>query len=202
MKRVTPPRAPRATEPKDQLIPGHHYDGIKEYDNPMPGWWVKTFYACIAFALVYGVALHFTGTVDSYADDLAQETAALDAMRAAYAAGHPAFSTDPATLAAFVANRENAAAGAVLFANTCASCHGDRGQGLIGPNLADHHWLHGKEADEIYEVLAEGVLDKGMPGWKTALSDEDRGKLVAYVLSLEGTNPSGAKAPQGVKVEG
>ena len=200
MKRVTPQRAPRASEPKDQVIPGHRYDGIKEYDNPMPGWWVKSFYASVVFAALYAVGLYVTGTVNSYEDDLARETAEVEATRQAYAAAHPAFSTDPAALAAFVANGENAAAGAALYATTCAACHGDQGQGVIGPNLADDYWLHGARPEQVYQTITDGVLDKGMPAWQTALSDEDRGKVVAFIASLRESNPAGAKPPQGEKV--
>ena len=202
MKRVTPPRAPRATEPKDQLIPGHHYDGIKEYDNPMPRWWVGLFWLTIVFSPVYALAVHRFDWLTDYDGHLAAQTADLDAVREAYASANPAFADDPATLAIYAANADNAVAGAATYAAVCAACHGDKGQGLIGPNLTDDFWLHREAPEDIYAVLKNGVLEKGMPAWEAALSDEERGQLVAFVTSIRGTDPPGAKAPQGDKVDG
>lgn len=81
-------------------------------------------------------------------------------------------------------------------------CHGDKGQGLIGPNLTDNYWIHDKgTAADILTMVQKGVPVKGMPAWESVLSAQEQVATTAYILSLKGTNPSGAKAPEGTKIE-
>lgn len=185
----------------DQLIQGHRYDGIKEYDNPMPGWWVWLFWGSIAFGIFYYAGIYFD-LIDSYEEDLAQGQAELAAIREAYAADNPTFEADEVTLAAVIDDADMAAAGAVHYTTYCAACHGDQGQGLIGPNLTDAYWVHGGEPIDVFDVLTNGVVDMGMAAWNNVLSPEERAELVAYIYhDLQGTDPPGAKAPEGELVE-
>jgi cytochrome c oxidase cbb3-type subunit 3 len=86
-----------------------------------------------------------------------------------------------------------------LYEERCASCHADGGRGLIGPNLTDGYWLHGKGSMlDIYDVVANGVPAKGMPAWSKQLSAIEVSKLVAYVGTLKNTNVPG-KEPQGTR---
>jgi cytochrome c oxidase cbb3-type subunit 3 len=87
--------------------------------------------------------------------------------------------------------------GGTLYAERCAACHGDQGQGLIGPNLTDNYWLHGGKPEQIMKVIQKGVLDKGMPPWEDSMSEEEVMQAVAFIASIHGTNPGGAKEPQG-----
>jgi cytochrome c oxidase cbb3-type subunit 3 len=88
--------------------------------------------------------------------------------------------------------------GAEVFVSKCVACHGDKGQGVIGPNLTDDYWIHGKGTlADIAEVVATGVPDKGMPPWGPVLAPDELRDVVAFVHSLHGTNPPGAKPPQG-----
>ncbi|HEX7071805.1 MAG TPA: cbb3-type cytochrome c oxidase N-terminal domain-containing protein, partial [Rhodothermales bacterium] len=86
---------------RDVVIEGHRYDGIREYDNPMPGWWVWMFVACTVFAIVYVPGLHLFDFIDSYEDDLAQGLEELEARRAAFAEQGGGFEATEASLAAF-----------------------------------------------------------------------------------------------------
>ncbi len=195
---IPPLESPReASDNQAPLLAGHTYDGIKEYDNPMPRWWVATFWLTIVFSIAYVPAVHFFGWIDNYGDDLRQQTEKVAAVRAAYEQQNPTFEADEASLATFVQNASAVEAGGVIFQGVCAACHGEAGQGLIGPNLTDEYWIHGGSNTDIFRVLKEGVLDKGMPAWESQLSGEERAQLVAYVQSLAGTNPPGAKEPQG-----
>ncbi len=195
----TPTPLPQQPEgpSEDQLIAGHSYDGIKEYDNPMPRWWVGMFWLTGLFAVAYVPLVHFTDVIDTYQADLAEQTAALNARRAAYEAANPTFEASDEALESFVASASAAEAGAVTYASVCAACHGAQGEGLIGPNLADTYWLHGPSNLDIFNVITHGELEKGMPAWEAALSAEERANLVSYVRSLAGTDPPGAKEPQG-----
>jgi cytochrome c oxidase cbb3-type subunit 3 len=74
------------------------------------------------------------------------------------------------------------------------------GGGLIGPNLTDSAWIHGGQITDIYKTVVNGVLEKGMPPWGKTLKPEDVEQVVAYVASLQGSNPANPKAPQGPPV--
>ena len=88
----------------------------------------------------------------------------------------------------------------LLFAARCASCHADRGQGLIGPNLTDPFWIHGRGSlMDIYKVVSAGVPEKGMPSWETQLTSIERQKLAALLGSFRGQNLAG-KPPQGSQI--
>ncbi|WP_094546696.1 c-type cytochrome [Rubricoccus marinus] len=186
----------------DLLIAGHTYDGIREYDNPMPGWWTALFIAGVLFAPVYLLGINVFGFVDTYEEDLAQGQADLAARAAAWAASGPAFETDARALKRYADDPLMVAAGAEVFAGTCASCHGAEGQGAIGPNLTDAYWLHGGAPEEIYEVLNVGVVSKGMPAWGELLSDEERAQATAYIQSIQGTTPPNPKPREGTRYEG
>lgn len=181
----------------DVVIEGHRYDGIREYDNPMPGWWVWTFVATVIFAAIYGVGLHVFGFIDSYEDDLSQSLEALEAQRASFATGAVGFDASAAALAAHIANPEAVSSGASTYDVYCAACHGGQGQGLIGPNLTDEYWLHGGSPEAIYHVITEGVPAKGMPPWEASLSPEARADVVAFIVSIVGSDPPNAKGPEG-----
>ena len=82
--------------------------------------------------------------------------------------------------------------GAARFARTCAACHGEQAQGLIGPNLTDDRWIHGGSVEQIFQTVAKGWPAKGMPPWGRALKPEELAALVSYVRSLQGSNPPNA----------
>jgi cytochrome c oxidase cbb3-type subunit 3 len=190
--------APDAGLDESLLMQGHKYDGIQEYDNPMPGWWTGIFLITILFTPVYILGVHTFDFINDYGDDLAASQADLEQIREAYAAEHgPTIETDAASLAGYAEDPVMVAAGTEVYTTTCASCHGDAGQGLIGPNLTDEFWINGGGAENVYTVINEGVVAKGMPAWGAVLNEEKMAQAMAYVLSLEGTNPPGAKAAEG-----
>ncbi|MEM1271521.1 MAG: cbb3-type cytochrome c oxidase N-terminal domain-containing protein [Bacteroidota bacterium] len=184
-------------DPHGVVIAGHNYDGIEEFDNPMPGWWTGIFWATVVFAVVYVLGIRVFGFVDTYEEDLAQGVAELETIRAAYEAANPSFEVDAPTLKTFVESAEMAANGAATYATFCASCHGAVGEGQIGPNLTDDHWIHGHTPLDMWTVIEVGVAAQGMPGWSAALNPEERAEVVAFVWSLHGTAPANAKEPQG-----
>lgn len=196
------PNSPAPDAPEDTLIQGHNYDGIEEYDNPMPGWWLWIFWISVIFAPIYFIGVHQAGFINSYGDDLAADQAELQAVREAYEAANPSFQVDEATLATFVADPAAVEAGATIFAANCLPCHGPQGGGLIGPNLTDDYWIHGPNHTDLFNVITNGVVEKGMTPWGNILTPEQRAQVIAFVRSLHGTNPPGAKEPQGTLVTG
>jgi cytochrome c oxidase cbb3-type subunit 3 len=159
------------------------------------------FWGSIVFAIFYVLGITVFDYVDTYEDDLSESLSELNEIRHAYAEANPTLQIDEATLAELVANPDMIAAGAEHYALQCAACHGDQGQGLIGPNLTDAYWIHGADNLNVYQVISEGVVTQGMPPWEAVYSPEERAELVAFVQSLKGTNPPGAKEPQGDLVE-
>ncbi len=181
----------------DRVIQGHTYDGIREYDNPMPGWWVALFWAGILFAPVYMLGVHVFGFINDYEDDFAQVGEHLEAVRTEYAATGPAFKTDAGALAEYARDPQMATAGVASFTSICAACHGAQGEGVIGPNLTDDAWIHGATPEQVWTSIATGFPEKGMPPMSAQLSEEQRAQVMAYVFSLQGTNPPNPKAPEG-----
>ena len=88
-------------------------------------------------------------------------------------------------------------AGKAIFLANCLPCHGEHGQGVIGPNLTDNYWLHGNTYQDLVNTVTNGVPDKGMIPWKSTLNPTKIGQVVAFVMSLHGTNPPNPKPPQG-----
>jgi cytochrome c oxidase cbb3-type subunit 3 len=74
-------------------------------------------------------------------------------------------------------------AGRATYATTCVSCHGDKLQGGIGPNLVDKLWIHGGTPTDLYATLEKGVLAKGMPAWVPVIGAKKSAEVVAFILS-------------------
>lgn len=172
----------------------HEYDGISEYDNPLPRWWVWLFWASIAFAIGYFFHYNLSGKGQGRIADLEQDVRIANEI-AMKAAAKETVSED--SLAKLLDNAASQAAGAAIFAARCQSCHAEQGKGLIGPNLTDAYFLHGKgKLMDIFETVSNGVLAKGMPAWNKQLAPMELRNVVAYVGNLRGKNLPG-KEPQG-----
>jgi cytochrome c oxidase cbb3-type subunit III len=176
---------------KDRLIE-HSYDGIQEYDNPMPAWWVFTFWVTIVFSIFYYIN---PGNLGAGKGDKAEYAEDMAAFRAAHPAN--AGGGNVASLMAAVARPSEVAEGKKLFVGKCAACHAADGGGIIGPNLTDDAWIHGGTIDSIYASVNNGVLAKGMPAWGKLLKADEMDEVVAYVWTLHGTTPAKPKAPEG-----
>jgi cytochrome c oxidase cbb3-type subunit 3 len=183
--------APSAGNEQDRLL-DHEYDGILEYDNPMPRWWVWTFWATFWFACAY--IFHFWfGNGVSIADSFKEED---EAARAALAAAAMSQPVTEESLLPLLSAAGTVKSGGEVFLTRCAPCHGQKGEGLIGPNLTDGSWIHGGQLLDIYKTVSTGVAAKGMPAWEKQLTPEQLRQVVAFVGTLRGSNIPG-KAPEG-----
>jgi len=153
-----------------------------------PSGWLGILYASLILSYGYWMSFHVAG----------QHPTQLAERERRAAASRPVISDE--VLQQLSSDPQALAAGADAFKSTCSACHGADGQGLIGPNLTDGYWLHGAKPAEIHQIIAVGVIEKGMPGWEASLGAERVKSLAAYVLTLKGKNVSG-KAPQGEKLE-
>jgi cytochrome c oxidase cbb3-type subunit 3 len=185
------------SEEKSLLI-AHEYDGIQELNNPTPAWFMVLFYSTIIFAVGYILVYHVfdIGQLQDaeYKTEMAQAEVAkkIYLSKAANRVDENTVKlvTDPAALAG----------GKVTFKTTCAPCHGDNAQGVVGPNLTDEYWLHGNRVNDIFKTIKYGIPAKGMPTWEKQLSPKQIADVSNYILSLQGTHPAGAKEPQGDKL--
>lgn len=183
----------------EDLLTTHSYDGIQEYDNPMPGWWMFIFIANIVWAAVYvvGISLDF---FPEYEDDLRAEMKIQAEIEDRMRQELPPVT--PEMLAEAVDKEDVVMKGSEVYAMNCAQCHGKRGEGLIGPNLTDDAWLNGDGTlVSMHGVIVSGT-DKGMPGWGPILLQEDLVAVTVFAKTLQGTNPPNAKAAEGKPSDG
>ena len=187
---------------KDELL-DHNYDGIQEYDNPLPKWWLWIFYVTILYSVLYwanfipGIGIGH-GRMATYESDVE----AARAKQAALAASQPAATslTDD-QLFALMEDPAKVAAGKATFMSNCSPCHRPDGGGVIGPNLTDSFWIRGARPTQILATVHGGVLEKGMPAWAQTLTPEQVANVTGYVLTLHGSHPPNPKEPQGQQAE-
>lgn len=200
---------------------GHAWDGdLQEYNNPLPVWWVYTFYATVVFAIVYWiiypswpVGKGWIGGVSNitYVNNAGEtkthswNTRALlqKDLNQAAAAQKPYFDKVSAMSYEQIArdpemNGFILSAGKTLFADNCAPCHQAGGQGVPGffPNLTDDDWLYGGSFDTIHQTLMGGRRGY-MPAFSEVLSGAQIDQLAHYVAELSGIDHDGAKAAAG-----
>ncbi|MCB1161659.1 MAG: cbb3-type cytochrome c oxidase N-terminal domain-containing protein [Candidatus Krumholzibacteriia bacterium] len=182
------------SEYKQDQVFDHDFDGIQEYDNRLPNWWLWILWGSIIFSVGYWLFFHTFGV-----GKLPQARYDVEMQKAAEAQLAKGGAIDDAALTLMSTLPARVDEGKQLFATYCVACHADRGQGLVGPNLTDEYWIHGARPTDIYNTVTNGVLDKGMAAWGRQLGPNRVQSLVAFVLTIKNTNVPG-KAPQGEKV--
>lgn len=172
----------------------HQFDGIREYDNPLPRWWLGTFYLTIAFAFAYIPYVHLMegNTVQAaYEAEVAQ---------AHERWGHLKIVWD-ADLLEKRCSDDGWRAAEEDYQEKCAACHRKDGGGSVGPAFTDDHYLHGGKLIDIAKTITEGVPAKGMIAWAKMLSQDEIADLTCYVAQLRGKTVDKPKAPQGERAE-
>ena len=89
------------------------------------------------------------------------------------------------------------AAGETIFLSKCASCHGQLGEGGVGPNLTDRYWVHGGSISDIFATIKYGVPEKGMISWQSQLRPKNMQQVASFIKTLEGTDPPNQKDKEG-----
>jgi cytochrome c oxidase cbb3-type subunit 3 len=184
---------PPSKAPEADLL-DHEYDGIREYDNPLPRWWVRIWLGTFVFSVGYFFHYHVSHNGTSIADGYEQEMAEAREAEAKQSLAEP-ISED--SLGKLMTNPALMTDAQALFGQRCSPCHGQHAQGIIGPNLTDNSWIHGKGTlTDIYGVVEGGVAAKGMPAWGRQLTPIELRKVVAFVGTQRGKNVPG-KPPEG-----
>lgn len=195
MQRLT---AAKPIEKEQDILLDHDYDGIRELDNHLPPWWKWGFYFCIFWSVVYIVNYHVAPIWNEGHSQLAEyeaENAKAELALAEYR--KKAADQVDETNVILLTDAASLDKGKAKFTEVCAACHGDLGQGGIGPNLTDAYWLHGGDIKSVFNTIKYGVLDKGMIAWKDEIKPAEMQAVASYILSLQGSNPPGGKEPQG-----
>ncbi|WP_432473908.1 cytochrome-c oxidase, cbb3-type subunit III [Amphritea sp. HPY] len=192
--------ATRRSEPHKEATEetlGHAFDGIEEYDNPLPSWWLQMFVATIIFGLVYLVMYpglgNFKGvlgwtSVGQWEEEMAHAEEVYKPVFAKYAA---------MSVEDLQSQPDGLKMGQRMFANNCSLCHGATGSGAHGfPNLTDGDWLYGGAPDVIKQTIASGRTG-AMPPWGAVLGEEGVRDVTSYVMSLSGKESDAEAAARG-----
>ena len=164
----------------------HSFDGIEEYDNNLPLWWLMMLYISVAVAVIYVLHFHFGP------GPLGAKT--LPPPKVIDGNGYTeeqlrAFSKDPA---------RGALGKALTSKALCVTCHGPELTGLVGPNLRDRWWIYGSNMTDIVLTISKGRLNGAMPAQEKNLSKDDIANLACYLVQLtraEGFKDSPFKKP-------
>jgi cytochrome c oxidase cbb3-type subunit 3 len=200
---------------------GHAWDGdLQEFNNPLPTWWVYTFYFTIVFAVIYWFIYpswpfgkgFLTGFSDiTYVNSKGEKQSShwntrallMEDLNKAAEMQKPYFNKIAALAYEQIAkdpemNGFILSAGKALFADNCAACHQQGGQGVVGffPNLTDDDWLYGGTYDKIQQTLINGRRGY-MPAFSEVLDPQQIDALANYVASLSGIAHDASKAATG-----
>lgn len=193
----------KTTQIKKNGVPqktGHEYDGIEEYDNALPAWWMYLFVLTIIFGVGYLVIYpglgNFPGLLKwTQLKQHEQEVAAADAQ---FSTIYHAFSDQ--TIEGLAANPQAVQMGQRLFANNCATCHGSDAGGTKGyPNLRDTEWLWGGTADAIKLSITAGRRAM-MPAWGAVLGEDKVMAVAKFVKAMSQGQQDGPSAAEGKTV--
>lgn len=207
------------TRKVDPDTTGHSWDGIEEFNNPLPRWWLWTFYATIIWSIGYMIAYPawplITGATPgvlgaSTRADVAAEITRYEEANAPIeaklvATDLNAIASDP-ELVNYTMN-----AGGAVFRTWCAQCHGSGAAGNVGyPNLLDNDWLWGGTIDDIHTTISHGIRNTTDPdarysempkfGADGLLEPAQIDQVVQYVLQISGQDHDAALASEGATV--
>ncbi|WP_197085464.1 MULTISPECIES: cytochrome-c oxidase, cbb3-type subunit III [unclassified Cellvibrio] len=190
---------------KEAQTTGHEYDGIEEYDNPLPRWWFWMFILTFVFSIGYLIIYPGMGTYEGLKDSEGKAWTSVNELRGhqaeaekVYAETYGVYSKMP--IEEVAKNPDALKMGFRLFANNCAICHGADGGGNPGfPNLTDKDWLYGGTPEKILETIVHG-RKAAMPAWVGVIGEEGVVDVAEYVLQISGNEHDAAKAEKGAKL--
>ena len=185
-------------EAERDIMLDHNYDGIRELDNKLPPWWVAMFYITIVIGTAYFLYYHY---FDYGLSSRAEYALEMDYAQKAQARilEKQANAINESNVIA-LKDAESLAVGESIYKASCAACHGQLGEGLVGPNMTDNYWIHGGDIKSVFKTIKYGVPEKGMIAWKTQMNPASIHQVASYIMTLVGTNPPNPKAAQGVLV--
>tara|TARA_R100000027_G_scaffold50114_4_gene38793 strand:- start:10339 stop:10908 length:570 start_codon:yes stop_codon:yes gene_type:complete len=178
--------------PKGVVLKEHSYDGIQEYDQRLPRWWLLTLYGAIIFSAVFFMIDKYYSGSESSSERVESELRQINAIRLASSidVSDNEMYWEMSQISTFTESGEK------LFQSTCSACHGANLEGGIGFNLVDGEWIHGAAPSEIYQTIYDGVPNTGMQAWGTTLGQKRITEIVAFILSKNDETSMRASAAQ------
>lgn len=187
-------------ETPENRTTGHVYDGIEEYDNPLPRWWFQMFVGSLIFAIGYLIYYPGLGSFKGIGGWTSANELQSDQEKARENNSETFASYLNTPIEELIHDRGAMKMGVRLFANNCSVCHGADGGGFYGfPNLTDADWLYGGDPAKIKETITHGRAGN-MPALGAAIGEESTKAVVEYVLLLSGNEHDEQLAAKGSKV--
>lgn len=201
MSTITSDNSTPVTEPgyagsrgREPRVMDHEYDGIREYDNPTPGWWHLIFVGSVIFSAFYILIWDVSPLTPTVHD---QWKAAQQAEFRKLFGALGELKPDEPTIQKMRADTRLMEVAQGIFESNCAACHARDGGGINGVNLTDDYYKNVKVLTDILKVINEGAAAGAMPSWRNRLSDNERIITAAYVANLRGTTPKAPVPPAG-----
>lgn len=169
----------KETPPEGVRLMDHEYDGIQEYDQRLPNWWLFTLYGAIVFSLVFWFFYFQSNVGESDIERLDARMQQIDAK----VLEETLAMLDNENLWKMSENAQFVEAGRETYDTFCVTCHGPNLEGGIGFNLIDTEWVHGSDPIDIYNTIDKGIAGKGMQAWGPSLGPKGVAETVAFVLS-------------------
>ncbi|RBP46464.1 cytochrome c oxidase cbb3-type subunit 3 [Roseimicrobium gellanilyticum] len=176
----------KPTNPGEPELRPHEYDGIQEYDQKLPNWWLFTFYIAILWMIIHWLAYYQFHLIPTDEEKIGRAIQKIENQRAEQLRNIDdtrlwTMSQDPAVISA----------GEATYKATCVACHGPDLMGkksnplLPGLALADNAWKHGHTPTDVLKIVRRGSPDvtKGMPPWEPQLGTQRVVEVVAYIMS-------------------
>lgn len=179
---------------EESILLHHDYDGITELDNNLPPWWKWGFYLSIVVGIFYLINYHVLKISPLQHEEYSLAMLEAEEEVAAYLK-EQALNVDENTVV-FLEAETDINAGKSLFTQYCVACHLEGGAGVVGPNLTDDYWIYGDKINDVFKTIKYGA-NNGMKSWKDELNPVQMQQVASYILTLRGTNPPNAKAPEG-----
>ncbi len=178
----------------------HDYDGIKELDKNLQGWWKYGFYLSIIVGVIYFYRYEVAHSAPSSTEEFKAEMAKAEIEKEENLK-NTANKVDENTVK-LLTDEASVSAGKGIFVTNCAACHAADGGGIVGPNLTDDYWLHGGSIKDVFKVIKYGVPEKGMKSWEGDFSPTQIAQLASFIKSLKGKMPATPKEQQGEVYKG
>ncbi len=188
MSQVTKPKKPSVKD--GPVLRDHTFDGIHEFDQKLPNWWLFTFYIAIVFFVCYWVAYYSMDMMESPVETIDAKMAGIEAKKKQELVAMMD-RLDDSVLIEWSQNGDITTEGKAIYDQYCAACHGPNlGDGVIGRSLIDDHWEYGGKPMQLFNLVlngspadAKGFNGQKMQAWKDQLGPEKAAKAVAYVIS-------------------
>ncbi len=185
--------------PGPDKLTGHNYDGIREYDNPTPGWWHAIFLGTILFSVVYMAVFHLSSAKEKLRPEAQLARAEARAAAESFALLGELRADGPSLMLLSTSEIAVGKGKSIFASKGCVACHGPNAGGVagIGLNLTDDYGKNIRTPEDVYDTIAKGVTGTAMLGFEAQMGKDDTILAAAYVISLRGTN-----TPDGVPPEG